>query len=174
MKTKREINNAELKALNTRLRRWGHAPIDFNHYMEIKGTMSNLTDRIMDLLENESRVLIEFLYISSTVHDFNAAIAPHTKEEKKFQILMRWLNIIEKKQEENLMFSQGNSKGREELENELKEKDNEIKWYSVKDFAELVKLHPHTIRTYFKAGKLRGRQDTKRIFIDASELEKYI
>ena len=45
--------------------------------------------------------------------------------------------------------------------------------YSVKEFASLAKCHEHTIRKYFHDGRLKGRQDSKGIFIFASELEEY-
>ena len=37
----------------------------------------------------------------------------------------------------------------------------------------LAKCHEHTIRKYFHDGRLKGRQDSKGIFIFASELEEY-
>ena len=46
--------------------------------------------------------------------------------------------------------------------------------YSVKEFAKLVKLHPHTVRKRFSLGELNGRKDSTGIFIAASELKKYV
>lgn len=51
--------------------------------------------------------------------------------------------------------------------------ENTPKEYSVKEFAELTNLHPHTVRRRFKAKELQGRQDSKGIFIAATELEKF-
>lgn len=45
--------------------------------------------------------------------------------------------------------------------------------YPVKEFARLVKLHEHTVRKRFHSGELKGRQDSKGIFIAASELSKF-
>jgi hypothetical protein len=174
MKTKREINNAELKVLNKRLRRWGHAPIDFNHYMEIKGTMSNITDNLVGLFDKDHRLLVEFLFTPSTINMFETAIATSSNGAQTLHSLINWLEKIEKRQDRNTIFFKGIEKGREKIEKEIEEKQNAIKWYSVKEFATLVNLHPHTIRKYYNSGKLNGRQDTKGIFIDANELEKYI
>ncbi|MBQ4018886.1 MAG: hypothetical protein II605_06560, partial [Paludibacteraceae bacterium] len=45
--------------------------------------------------------------------------------------------------------------------------------YPVKEFAKLTHRHEHTIRTKFHSGELKGRQDSKGIYIAASELSKF-
>ena len=174
MKTKRAIVNKELQFLNKRLSKFGYTPIEFEHYMEMKEALSNITDNLVGLFDNDHRLLVEFLYTPSTTNMFETAMATSSNGAWNLQSLINWLEKIKKRQDRNTIFIKGIEKGREKIEKEIEEKQNAIKWYSVKEFATLVNLHPHTIRKYYNSGKLNGRQDTKGIFIDANELEKYI
>lgn len=174
MKTKRAIVNKELQILNKRLSKYGHTPIEFEHYMEMKEALSNITDNLVGLFNNDHRLLVEFLFTPSTTNMFEHAMATSSNGAEKLQSLINWLEKIEKRQGRNTIFIKGVEEGIEKIEKEIEEKQNAIKWYSVKEFATLVNLHPHTIRKYYNSGKLNGRQDTKGIFIDANELEKYI
>lgn len=183
MKTKREIVNEELRVLNARLRLRGRqSMINFKRYLEIKSIMLNLTDRVIDLCSIKPRYLVnEFLYMESTVNDFKTAVVSRCSEHE-IRFLGEWLKIAANEIEKH-RFPSMHLTELEKLANAIiedrnrekeKEKENNRKWYSVKEFATLVNLHPHTIRKYYKSGKLNGRQDTKGIFIDANELKKYI
>lgn len=75
--------------------------------------------------------------------------------------------IIYRQEQAHAMISLGRDlESRDQEENAPQE-------YSVNEFAELTHLHPHTIRKRFKDGELKGRKDSKGIFIAATELEKF-
>lgn len=175
MKTKRAIVNKELQFLNKRLSRYGHTPIEFEHYMEMKDAFTRFADSLVDVLNSsDGKVLNDFLHLRSTSISLETAIESCPNGMERFRHLLSILKIIERKQNSKTTFVKGVEEGIEKIEKEIEEKQNAIKWYSVKEFATLVNLHPHTIRKYYNSGKLNGRQDTKGIFIDATELEKYI
>jgi excisionase family DNA binding protein len=51
---------------------------------------------------------------------------------------------------------------------------NEMKLYSVKALCDILKIHPLTIRTHIKKGKLKARQIGRRYYVTDNNLKEWL
>ena len=169
MQTKREIIKRRMKVINYHLNRRGYPSITMEQYMELQGALLH----IGTLLGTERRTLIEFLYAPSTRKDIDNLIKETDNGFIQLQTIGRWLNGVIASTEKKKSNAKGFVEGIKESKKRLAEVANSIQEYSVSEFAKLAHRHEHTIRTKFHSGELKGRQDSKGIFIAASELPKF-
>jgi hypothetical protein len=173
MKTKREQHKQWQKYINDNIDRKGMSDchIDFNEEVSLKDKEEHLVNAIVDILEFESNVLeIDTPRICASLL---FAMKGFPEKISKLNSLIQILQMTLKTAETNSQTNMGIIIGR--LEQDLSQSSiPSITEYSVKEFAKLVKLHPHTVRKRFSLGELNGRQDRKGIFIAASELKKYV
>lgn len=172
MKTKRETQKQKLEFLNNDLerRKKSNVRLSFNRLQEWNQAEQTFVDSLVTLLDYETDVIEANLpYISSK---FLCSVKDKPEKINKLNSLIRVLQTTIKTAVSNDMFNAALEIGRIEERLEQKRKPMPIE-YSVKEFASLAKCHEHTIRKYFHDGRLKGRQDSKGIFIFASELEEY-
>jgi len=170
MKTEREIINKKVKAINDKLKkRYNHHPcITIDDYIELHDAILHLKA----LFAVDWRILSDFLYASQ--RKYLVELMEESEDGvDKAQIIARWLDRVASASAEEHTLAQGFTKGISESEKRHVEAINAITEYSVKEFAELIGVHPHTVRARYKKGELQGRQDSKGIFIAASELKKF-
>ena len=168
MQTERAIIKKKVKAINDRLIRYHHPCITIDDYIELHDAILHLKT----LFAVDSRTLCDFLYASQRKYLVELMEESEDGVEKA-QILANWLNRVASVKAEEHTLSQGVTKGIIESKRRHLEAINAITEYSVKEFAELIGVHPHTVRARYKKGELQGRQDSKGIFIAASELKKF-
>jgi len=51
---------------------------------------------------------------------------------------------------------------------------NEMKLYSIKALCDILKIHPLTIRTHIKKGKLKARQIGRRYYVTDNNLKEWL
>lgn len=168
MKTEREIINKKVKAVNDRLKRFNRPGITMDDYIELHDVILHLKT----LFAVDWLTLREFLYASQR-NDLVELMEVSEDGVDKARIIAKWLKVVASVKAEEHTLSQGVTKGIIESEKRHLEAINAITEYSVKEFAELIGVHPHTVRARYKKGELQGRQDSKGIFIAASELKKF-
>lgn len=171
MKTKRETQNQKLEFLNNDLerRKKSNVRLSFNRLQEWNQAELTFVDSLVTLLDFEADVIEANLpYISSK---FLYRVKDKPEKINKLDSVIHVLQTIIKTAVSNNTFNAALEIGR--IEERLEQRRKMPVEYSVKEFASLTKFHEHTIRKYFHEGLLKGRKDTKGIFIFASELEKY-
>lgn len=173
MKTKREQHKQWQKYINDNIdrKRMSNCHIDFNEEVSLKEKEEQLINAIVDILEYESYVLeIDAPRICASLL---FAMKGCPEKISKLSSLIQTLQMALKTAETNSQLNMGIAIG--SLEQVLVQSSMpSTTEYSVKEFAELVKIHPHTVRKRFSLGELKGRKDSKGIFIAASELKKYV
>lgn len=172
MKTKREIQKQKLEVLNNDLerRQQSKTRLSFNRLLSWNEAEKNFVDAVVALLDFDSDVIKANLpYMSSKLL---WGVKDSREKINKLNSLIYVLQTTINTAENNDMFNAALEIGRIV---EVREQNSKpiITEYPVKEFARLINRHAHTVRTYFHDGRLKGRQDTKGIYIYASELEKY-
>lgn len=171
MQTKREQQKKHLTLLNNDIKRQLSdtqlLPRDMTILAENE---RNLVDAIVALLDYDGSV------IEAEVANISAQLLYNMKDShEKINRLYSLIHILQTA----IKTAESNNRDNELIEigrliSELeKSKVSPPKEYPVKEFAKLAHRHEHTIRTKFHSGKLKGRQDSKGIFIAASELSKF-
>ncbi len=171
MKTKRETQNQKLEFLNNDLerRKKSNVRLSFNRLQEWNQAELTFVDSLVALLDFEADVIEANLpYISSK---FLCKVKDKPEKINKLDSVIHVLQTTIKTAVSNNTFNAALEIGR--IEERLEQRRKMPVEYSVKEFASLAKCHEHTIRKYFHDGRLKGRQDSKGIFIFASELEEY-
>ena len=171
MKTKRETQNQKLEFLNNDLerRKKSNVRLSFNRLQEWNQAELTFVDSLVALLDFEADVIEANLpYISSK---FLCKVKDKPEKINKLDSVIHVLQTTIKTAVSNNTFNAALEIGR--IEERLEQIRKMPVEYSVKEFASLAKCHEHTIRKYFHDGRLTGRQDSKGIFIFASELEEY-
>lgn len=168
MKTEREIINKKVTAVNDRLKRFNRPGITMDDYIELHDVILHLKT----LFAVDWLTLREFLYASQR-KDLVELMEVSEDGVEKARIIAKWLDVVASARVEKHTLTQGFAKGMSASKRRHIEAINAITEYSVKEFAKLIGVHPHTVRARFKKGELQGRQDSKGIFIAASELKKF-
>lgn len=171
MQTKREQQKKHLALLNNDIKRQhSDTQMTFDGMTILAEKERNLIDAIVTLLDYDDSV------IEAEVANIGAQLLYAMKEShEKINRLHSLIHVLQtaiKTAESNNRDYDMMALGRFILELE-QSKTPPPPEYPVKEFAKLTHRHEHTIRTKFHSGELKGRQDSKGIFIAASELSKF-
>ena len=171
MKTKREQQKRHLALLDKDIKRQhSDTQMTFDGMTILAEKERNLIGAIVALLDYDDSV------IEAEVANISAqllyAIKDSHEKISRLPSLIDVLQIAIKTAESNNRDNEMMALGRliQELEQSKTQPPTE---YPVKEFAKLAHRHEHTIRTKFHSGELKGRQDSKGIYIAASELSKF-
>lgn len=171
MQTKLEQQKKHQALLNNDIqRRLSNTKLSFNDMTVLADKEKNLIDAIVGLLDFDSSV------IEGEVANISAQLLWNMRDShEKINRLNSLIHILQTA----IKTAESNNSLNAELEigmlsalQSLAQEPLPIE-YSVKEFAKLTSLHPHTVRARFHKGKLMGRKDSKGIYISATELEKF-
>ena len=171
MQTKREQQKEHQALLNNDVqRRLSNTKLSFNDLTVLADKEKNLIDAIVSLLDFDSSV------IEAEVANISAHLLWSMKDcHEKINRLNSLIHILQtaiKTAESNNSLNSGLEIGMLSALQSLSQEPLPTE-YSVKEFAQLAHRHEHTIRKMFHSRELKGRQDSKGIFIAASELSKF-
>ena len=171
MQTKREQQKKHQALLNNDIqRRLSNTKLSFNDMTILEDKEKNLVDAIVALLDFDSSV------IEAEVANISAQLLWSMKDcHEKINRLNSIMHILQntlKTAESNNTLNAGMDIGMLSAWQSISQEPLPTE-YSVKEFAQLAHRHEHTIRKMFHSKELKGRQDSKGIFIAASELSKF-
>ena len=172
MATKLAPLKNRLYCINNQLHRCGSdLQLQKQDFIELEEKQKQFSKAVVDLLKYDPIILNASIpYIDA--HLFEEIGKERIKLSKDgIQALISTLNLVIVAASNQKQTYEAMDLGRK-LES-ISHRENTPKEYSVKEFAELTHLHPHTIRKRFKAKELQGRKDSKGIFIAATELERF-